>query len=97
MKKKIFFFSLSLFSAVAVVAQISQPLYLDESQPIEVRVQDALSRMTLEEKVKLCTAQSKFSSHGVSGNSSVPRQSGISFHCAEGFCGSVQGIPEVST
>ena len=65
MKKKIFFFSLSLFSAVAVVAQTSQPLYLDESQPIEVRVQDALSRMTLEEKVKLCTAQSKFSSHGV--------------------------------
>ena len=48
MKKKIFFFSLSLFSAVAVVAQTSQPLYLDESQPIEVRVQDALSRMTLE-------------------------------------------------
>ncbi len=64
MRKKLFFFSLSLFSAVAM-AQTSQPLYLDESQPIEVRVQDALSRMTLEEKVKLCTAQSKFSSHGV--------------------------------
>ena len=62
--KKLFLFTLSLFSAVAV-AQNRQPLYLDESQPIEVRVQDALSRMTLEEKVKLCTAQSKFSSHGV--------------------------------
>lgn len=62
--KKLFLFTLSLFSAVAV-AQNRLPLYLDESQPIEVRVQDALSRMTLEEKVKLCTAQSKFSSHGV--------------------------------
>lgn len=62
--KKLFLFTLSLFSAVAV-AQNRQQLYLDESQPIEVRVQDALSRMTLEEKVKLCTAQSKFSSHGV--------------------------------
>lgn len=62
--KKLFLFTLSLFSLVAV-AQNRQPLYLDESQPIEVRVQDALSRMTLEEKVKLCTAQSKFSSHGV--------------------------------
>ena len=62
--KKLFILSFSLFAAVAV-AQTPVPLYLDESQPIEVRVQDALSRMTLEEKVKLCTAQSKFSSHGV--------------------------------
>lgn len=62
--KKLFILSFSLFAAVAV-AQTPVPLYLDESQPIEVRVQDALSRMTLEEKVRLCTAQSKFSSHGV--------------------------------
>lgn len=41
------------------------PVYLDKNQSIELRVKDALSRMTLEEKVKLCTAQSKFSSHGV--------------------------------
>jgi beta-glucosidase len=41
------------------------PVYLDNSQPIELRVEDALSRMTLEEKVALCHAQSKFSSHGV--------------------------------
>lgn len=40
-------------------------LYLDQSQPIEVRVKDALSRMTVEEKVALCHAQSKFSSKGV--------------------------------
>lgn len=41
------------------------PVYLDDSQPIEARVKDALSRMTLEEKVALCHAQSKFSSAGV--------------------------------
>lgn len=39
--------------------------YLDDKLPIETRVKDALSRMTTEEKVKLCHAQSKFSSPGV--------------------------------
>ncbi len=43
----------------------SDPLYLDKTAPIEQRVEDALSRMTLEEKVALCHAQSKFSSPGV--------------------------------
>lgn len=46
-------------------AQKSLPTYLDETKPIEERVEDALSRMTLEEKVALCHAQSKFSSAGV--------------------------------
>lgn len=40
-------------------------VYLDSDVPIEKRVEDALSRMTLEEKVTLCHAQSKFSSGGV--------------------------------
>lgn len=39
--------------------------YLDINAPIEERVEDALSRMTLEEKVKMTHAQSKFSSAGV--------------------------------
>ena len=39
--------------------------YLDEDQPLDIRVEDALSRMTLEEKVALLHAQSKFSSAGV--------------------------------
>ena len=39
--------------------------YLDLSAPIEERVEDALSRMTTEEKVKMLHAQSKFSSAGV--------------------------------
>lgn len=45
--------------------QAQSPCYLDDSQPIELRVKDALQRMTLEEKVALCHAQSKFSSAGV--------------------------------
>lgn len=38
--------------------------YQDESLPIETRVKDALSRMTLKEKCRLSYAQSKFSSPG---------------------------------
>ncbi len=53
--------------AVATAANISasDPVYLDRNAPIEKRVEDALSRMTLEEKVALCHAQGKFSSPGV--------------------------------
>lgn len=39
--------------------------YLDETQPMEKRVEDALSRMTLTEKVRMVHAQSNFSSAGV--------------------------------
>ncbi|MDL2282672.1 glycoside hydrolase family 3 C-terminal domain-containing protein [Parabacteroides sp. OttesenSCG-928-G06] len=41
------------------------PVYLDATKPIEQRIEDALSRMTLEEKIAMCHAQSKFSSAGV--------------------------------
>lgn len=41
------------------------PLYQNEDKPLELRVEDALSRMTLEEKVRVLHAQSKFSSAGV--------------------------------
>lgn len=59
-----------LAAAVACGGVGQQPktnvaIYLDESQPIENRVKDALSRMTTEEKVALLHAQSKFSSAGV--------------------------------
>lgn len=40
------------------------PIYLDDTQPIESRIQDALKRMTLEEKTRLSYAQGKFSSPG---------------------------------
>lgn len=52
-------------SATALAAMAETPVYLDTKAPIEDRVEDALSRMTLEEKVALCHAQSKFSSPGV--------------------------------
>lgn len=41
------------------------PIYLDESKPVEQRIEDALSRMTLQEKIAVIHAQSKFSSPGV--------------------------------
>lgn len=57
---------LSMVVACMAIPTFSQtPVYLDDSQPIEARVQDALSRMTLKEKVRLSYAQSKFSSPGV--------------------------------
>ena len=62
----------TLISAAAVLLALSSccnnsntPVYLDESQPLEKRVEDALSRMTLQEKVGILHAQSKFSSAGV--------------------------------
>ena len=55
---------ITLFCAQLVKAQ-SQPVYLDETKDIEVRVEDALKRMTLDEKIRVIHAQSKFSSAGV--------------------------------
>lgn len=62
MKIKKIVFGLSLI-ALPVFAQ--QPIYLNGSAPIEDRVEDALKRMTLEEKIGIIHAQSKFSSAGV--------------------------------
>lgn len=41
------------------------PVYLDASKPIEQRIDDLLKRMTLDEKIRVLHAQSKFSSRGV--------------------------------
>lgn len=62
--RKLLIFVVSLTAMMSVQAQ-ELPVYLDVNKPIEERVQDALSRMTLEEKTRLCYAQSKFSSPGV--------------------------------
>ncbi len=52
-----------LLCALGVKAQ--PPVYLDSNRFIEERVEDALSRMTLDEKIAVIHAQSKFSSAGV--------------------------------
>lgn len=56
---------MSIAIGTSILASGQQPVYLDKTKPIEERVEDALSRMTLEEKVRMCHAQSKFSSAGV--------------------------------
>lgn len=55
---------LSALTIAAFADKVTAP-YLDVNRPIEERVQDALSRMTTEEKVAIIHAQSKFSSPGV--------------------------------
>ena len=61
--KKLITICLALMTAVPTLAQT--PVYLDESKPIEQRIDDAISRMTLDEKIAVIHAQSKFSSPGV--------------------------------
>lgn len=53
-----------LCSSLMTFAQ-SVPVYLDESKSMDERIEDALSRMTLQEKIRIIHAQSKFSSAGV--------------------------------
>lgn len=52
-----------VLAAAPLAAQT--PAYLDETRPLEDRIEDALGRMTLEEKIAVIHAQSKFSSPGV--------------------------------
>ena len=61
---KIIVTTLSLMISATTQAQ-SVPVYLDESKPMEQRIDDALNRMTLDEKIAIIHAQSKFSSPGV--------------------------------
>lgn len=74
-----------LFSIVLTAAGASAlaaiPVYLDDSKPLEERVEDALSRMTLQEKINILHAQSKFSSPG------VPRLGISEIWCTDGPLG----------
>ena len=56
---------LSLAAVTTTQAQQQLPIYLDNSKTIEQRIDDAISRMTLQEKIRIIHAQSKFSSAGV--------------------------------
>lgn len=61
MKKPLFF----LFILSMVCLPMMGQVYLDAKAPLEDRIEDALSRMTLQEKIAIIHAQSKFSSPGV--------------------------------
>ena len=66
MKKQILLSALAVtLAACCGHPKYDGPTYLDPYAPVEERVEDALARMTLEEKVGMTTAQSKFSSRGV--------------------------------
>lgn len=61
-------FSFALLLAVGCASGPKESIvakYLDQRQPLEERVEDALQRMTLREKIDIIHAQSKFSSAGV--------------------------------
>lgn len=65
-KKILTLLALALCTPFATLSAEAADLlpYQDESLPVETRVKDALSRMTLKEKCRLSYAQSKFSSPG---------------------------------
>lgn len=61
-----------VLSAAAIAPTYAQqtsatklPVYLDNTKPVEQRIDDAIARMTLQEKIRIIHAQSKFSSPGV--------------------------------
>lgn len=56
---------LSVASITTSQAQQQLPIYLDNSKPMEQRIDDAIARMTLQEKIRIIHAQSKFSSAGI--------------------------------
>ena len=56
---------LSIINCQLSIASAQTPVYLDPSKDIEARIEDALGRMTLAEKIAVIHAQSKFSSPGV--------------------------------
>ena len=58
-------FSFVMMAAASCSVKPDVPVYMDESKSLDERVADALSRMTMEEKVAILHAQSKFSSPGV--------------------------------
>ena len=64
-KKRIISVLLLLGGMWLSVSAQTKPIYLDETKPIEQRVEDALQRMTLDEKIAVIHAQSKFSAAGV--------------------------------
>lgn len=74
------------FWVSGLLATAQTPVYPDEKEPLEQRVEDALSRMTLKEKINIIHAQSKFSAPG------VPRLGIPELWCTDGPMGVRQEV-----
>lgn len=60
------FITICMMVVCSMTANAQQtPIYLDDAKPIEQRIDDAIARMTLQEKIRVIHAQSKFSSAGI--------------------------------
>lgn len=61
---KHFILSCALSMAAIATSSAQQtgklPVYLDNTKPVEQRIDDAIARMTLQEKIRIIHAQSKF-------------------------------------
>ena len=57
--------AIGFLAACPPVSAQSKPVYLDASQPVEKRIDDLLSRLTLDEKLSIIHANGKFRSGGV--------------------------------
>ena len=75
MKFKATLLGLSIAAVLPTMNMAQTPVYLDTSKPIEERVKDALSRMTLEEKVKMSPSSGDSRSMGNRWSSRHPSRS----------------------
>ncbi len=62
---KSFLILICIVVGASVFAAQTPPPYLDSSQPLETRVKDLLSRLTLEEKISLIHGDSKFTTAAI--------------------------------
>ena len=65
MKTKLTLIAMAALLLGSCCSRPETPTYLNPNAPLEERVEDALARMTIEEKIDIIHAQSKFSSPGV--------------------------------
>lgn len=64
MEKKLISLLLRVVCSLSGYSQ-NKPICQDETQPVEKPIEDALSRMTLEEKVRILHAHGGYSSAGL--------------------------------